>query len=411
MLTLAENETPTVRTTPRRRRPLVAALALACALALAGSSGRAADGPVDLPVMGPFTGPQGLLGQQAQRGLHVFESYVNKTGGIRGRPLHFVFLDDQAQPQIAVQLLNQLLARGSQVFLGSIGSASCRAMMPIVAERGPVMYCLSPALAPPAGSYVFTALLNASLEMQAAMRYFSGRGLNRLAVLAATDAAGSDADGAILKLLAAPENKALQLVAHERFNPDELSVAAQVSRIKAANPQWLIVWGAPTLLGNAMHSLLDVGFDVPTITVDSIMTYDMMAQLGKIAPPQLYFASAGWGAVGVMKAGPQRTQLVNVLGLLNAANIAPDAWATGSWDAASIVVEALRKVGPDAPAAAIRTWIAGLHDYNGILGPYDFRSGDQRGLGVRDVVIYRWLGDQRDWRPVSQPGGAPLATR
>ena len=68
----------------------------------------------------------------------------------------------------------------------------------------------------------------------------------------------------------------------------------------------------------------------------------------------------------------------------------------------------LRKLGPDASPSAIRAAIAGLHGYNGILGPYDFRTGDQRGLNASDVLIYRWVADAREWRPVSSGGGNPL---
>ena len=75
------------------------------------------------------------------------------------------------------------------------------------------------------------------------------------------------------------------------------------------------------------------------------------------------------------------------------------------------MVDVLRKLGPNASASAIRAAIDRLHDYNGILGPYDFRTGDQRGLNVNDVLIYRWLGDAREWRPVSSGGGNPLAAR
>jgi len=388
---------------------LLLAAATAATGLLGGAAATAADlAPVEIPVVAPLTGGVGFLGVGVEHGLQVLEQYVNKTGGIRNRPLHFTFLDDQGQPQISVQVLNQLLTRNYHVILGSVLSANCRAMMPIVVDKGPVLYCLSPALAPPAGSYVFSAGVAPTLEMQATVHFFLTRGWTRVAILTSTDASGSDADGGLLKQIAVPENKALQLVSHERFNPEELSVSAQVSRIKAAGAQALIVWGAPNVVATAIHSISDSGLDIPTLVPDSIMVYSMMNQLGGFLPKQLYFASGGWAGISALKAGPQRTNLVNTFALLNAANISPDSGSTEPWDAGAIVVDVLRKLGPDAPASAIRDTIAGLHNYYGILGPYDFRTGDQRGLNANDVMIYRWLNDQREWRAVSSGGGNPL---
>lgn len=367
--------------------------------------------PVEIPVIAPLTGGVGFLGQSVEHGLTVLEAHVNRTGGIRNRPLHFVFYDDQGQPPIAVQTLNQLLTRHYQVILGSVLSANCRAMMPLVADKGPVLYCLSPAIAPASGSYVFSAGVAPTLEMAAVLHYFVTHGWTKLAILTSTDASGTDADVGLLKQLAASENRSMQVVSHERFNPDELSVAAQVSRIKAAGAQAMVVWGAPNVLATAIHSISDSGLDIPTLVGDSIMVYSVMNQLNGFLPKQLYFASGGWAGISALKAGPQRTNLVNTIALMNAANISPDAGSTEPWDAGAIVVDVLRKLGPDASANAIRGAIAGLHDYNGILGPYDFRTGDQRGLNANDVVIYRWLGDAREWRPVSNGGGNPLGSR
>jgi len=380
---------------------------LALAVALVGTNAS----PVEIPVIAPLTGGVGFLGQSVEHGLQVLEAHVNQTGGIRNRPLHFAFYDDQGQPPIAVQTLNQLMTHHYQIILGSVLSANCRAMMPLVAEKGPVLYCLSPAVAPAAGSYVFSAGVAPTLEMSAVLHYFLTHGWTHIAILTSTDASGNDADTGLQKQLGTPENKSMQVVAHERFNPDDLSVAAQVSRIKASGAQAMIVWGAPNVLATAIHSISDSGLDIPTLVGDSIMVYSVMNQLNGFLPKQLYFASGGWAGVSALKAGAQRTNLVNTIALMNAANISPDAGSTEPWDAGAIVVDVLRKLGPDASASAIRAAIDELHGYNGILGPYDFRAGDQRGLNVSDVLIYRWIGDNREWRPVSSGGGNPLASR
>jgi hypothetical protein len=88
--------------------------------------------------------------------------------------------------------------------------------------------------------------------------------------------------------------------------------------------------------------------------------------------------------------------------------IVPDLIQSFSWDPASIVIEALRAVGPDASAEQIRAYIASLHDYIGINGVYDFRDGSQRGLTEKNLMVMRWDIDKGTWTAVSGLGGGPM---
>ena len=215
-------------------------------------------------------------------------------------------------------------------------------------------------------SYVFSAGLSPTLEIAATLRFFNNQGWTRVAFLTSTDASADEAEAGITAGMRAPENRALRDVAHERFNSSDLNMLAQVARIKAANPQAMIIWGAPNVLATAIRSISDGGLDIPTLVGDSSMVYSMMNQLSSYLPRQLYFTSNSWASVSNLPAGPQRTALVTATSLLLAAGIRPDAGTTQPWDAGSIVVNALRKLGPDASATAIRDYINALHGITGL---------------------------------------------
>jgi hypothetical protein len=59
-------------------------------------------------------------------------------------------------------------------------------------------------------------------------------------------------------------------------------------------------------------------------------------------------------------------------------------------------------------ANVIRAYMAALHGYQGITGPYGFRDGTNRGLNEKGVVGMCWDGAKTAWTPVSHPGGMPL---
>src|SRR5512146_604009 len=110
-------------------RSTIAAIAVA-ALIGAGAPARAA-GTYDLTVVLPMTGNASFVGLGQKDTLEALEAYVNKTGGIGGENLRFVFRDDQSSPQIAVQLTNEVLSAHPAVIMGSSLVAMCLAMAPL----------------------------------------------------------------------------------------------------------------------------------------------------------------------------------------------------------------------------------------------------------------------------------------
>src|ERR1700735_2999425 len=132
---------------PRRRAALVAIATMVLSV-LGGERAPAASDPFTLTAILPLTGTFAFAGQSQQEGLQVLQWFVNRTGGIAGRPLQFQFLDDQSSPQLSVQLLNGVIATGAQALLGGAGAAQCRATAPLVVKAGPILYCISPAVRP-----------------------------------------------------------------------------------------------------------------------------------------------------------------------------------------------------------------------------------------------------------------------
>lgn len=71
--------------------------------------------------------------------------------------------------------------------------------------------------------------------------------------------------------------------------------------------------------------------------------------------------------------------------------------------AALIVVDAYKTLGFDASAERIRAYVAGLRNWAGVDGTYDFRRAPQRGVGASNVVMVEWLSSRRAWSAAVQP--------
>jgi len=365
---------------------------------------RSAD-PYEIDAIISLTGQVAFIGQSAAQTLHVVEEQVNKSGGIQGRPLRIVITDDQSTPQLGVQLANIAIAKKVAVILGPSLTGVCSAVLPLLKD-GPFGYCFSPGIHPTSG-YVFSAEVSTGDLVAAGIRYFRLRGWTRLAIIIATDASGQDVDHGIDVALAAPENKVMNVVAHEHFNPTDLSVAAQMARIKAANPQVLITWGTGTPEGTLLRGVSDAALDVPVFTSAANLTYAQMKAYAGFLPKQLLFPGFPFMAPDQLPRGPVKAKVAAFLSAFKAAGINPDNGQGIAWDPAFIVIDALRKLGPGATPAQIRDYVANLRGWSGIGGTYDFRSVPQRGIDINNVVIVRWDQDKGTWVGVSKPGGYP----
>lgn len=383
------------------------------ALTLLGAVGlspaRAADG-YDINVILPLTGGASFLGKSEQQSLQLGEKWVNEHGGIGGKPLHLIFHDDQTSPQTAVQLTNQVLAGHPAVVFGSALVAMCNAMAPLMKD-GPMMYCLSPGVHPPAGSYVFTCSVSTYDLAKTIMRYFRMKGWTNIAVLTSTDASGQDASKGINIALDLPENKsAMKVVAWEHFNPSDVSVAAQIEKIKAAKPQAFIAWTTGAPVATVFKGVVQAGLDVPVATTDGNMTYAQMTQYASFLPKQLYIPAAHWATHG---AGVKQDEGVAKAqeawdAAYKAAGVKPDVASAHPWDPLMMVVEGLKKFGPNATAQQLRDYVGHLKGYHGINGIYDFDREPQRGLTVTDAIVTTWDPAKGTWIPVSEPAGAPM---
>ena len=363
----------------------------------------AAD-PIVVNAILSMTGPGAFLGQTEQKNLDIEIDMINKAGGVRGRMLKLNVLDDASNPPNAVQLIGPLIGK-EQFILGPTITASCLAVAPLL-KNGPVGYCLSPGIIPPAGSFQFSAGNNNDDNMIVLVRYLRERGWKRIAVLNATDATGQVVDKGMQIALGLPENRSVQLVAHEHFALGDVSVSAQMARIKAANPEALIAWANGTPFGTLLRGIQDSGLNVPIGASSGNLIYGLLKQFSPLLPKEIYFPGAAALSPEKVPPGPIRDNMqAGYVKALRAAGARPEMMSTLVWDPLMIYVDALKKLGPDASAEQIRKYIADLHSWVGINGIYDFRDGSQRGIGQITCVIDTYDAAKDQIIAVSRPGG------
>jgi branched-chain amino acid transport system substrate-binding protein len=387
-------------------------LALAVgALVLGAVAAQAAD-PYKIHVVLPLSGGAAFLGKGEQQALELFQKLVNQENGINGQPIEFVFHDDQTSPQTTVQIVNGILPEKPAVILGSSIVAMCNAAAPLI-KQGPFDYCLSPGVHPAAGSFQYSTSTDTHALIEALVRYFRLKGFTNIAFMTSTDASGQDAERGFDEVLKLPENSGIHVVERQRFNPTDVSVSAQIERIKAANPQAFIAWTTGAPVATVLKGMLQGGLDVPFATTNGNQTYAQMRQYKDFLPKQLYVPTSVFlPHDGMFRLDPQvEAAQQKFYAAFKAANVKPDNMSALAWDPANLVIGALRKLGVKATAREVKDYIDSQASYPGINGIYDFKSVPQRGLTVKNALVTRWDPAADTWTVVSQPTGTPLAAK
>ncbi|HEV8023083.1 MAG TPA: ABC transporter substrate-binding protein [Candidatus Lustribacter sp.] len=388
-------------------RSILAAFALVLTT-LSAPAARAATPtgpPIEIQAILSLTGAAAFLGKSEQSALALTEDQVNRSGGIAGRPIKFIVQDDQTNPQVAVQLFNGLTAKGVPLVIGPTLTGSCGAIAALVKD-GPLVYCLSPGFHPDKGTWSFSWGPITTDLIAINIRYYRELGFKKLALLTSTDASGQDGEHGVDAALALPENKDVTLVAREHYAVSDLSVAAQISRIKESGAQAMIAWGTGAPIGTVFHGVSDGGLDIPVGVSASNLLYTIMKQYGAFLPKQL--VSAGFGAVAYdsLPNGAVKNAVRQYVDAFKAVGVRADASQVIAWDPAWIVISAYKKLGPNATAAQLKDYISNLRGYAGATGMYDFTDVPQRGVsGMVSGIMVQWDPAKDTFVAISKFGG------
>lgn len=398
----------------RAGRAVVAMLAIALlahataprALAApAASSGGAPPYPIYTILS--LTGLAAFIGKGEETTLRAAESVIDGTGGIHGRPVQFVIQDDQSNPAVAVQLFNAILAKGVPVQLGPSLAGPCYAVAPLVKTQI-VNYCLSPALHPPAGSYSFSGSASTVDLVATSLRYLKAHGARKLALLQTTDASGQDGETVINDDLKLPEFSDMSIADDEHFGPSDISVDAQVLRIKSSGAQAIISWISGPPFGTVCRSVNNAGLDIPLVSSAGNVSYAQIAQYRSFLPKSTLFVSPRFIASNLPAPAPVKRAQDQFFSAMGAIGVKPDVLAAQAWNPVFVVVEALRRLPENATAQQVHDYIEQLEGFPGINGMMNYRDGGQRGESGDSALIVRYDANGPAFVAVSKPGGMPL---
>ena len=89
-----------------------------------------------------------------------------------------------------------------------------------------------------------------------------------------------------------PENATITLVEQQHFNPSDISVAAQIERIKASGAQAMIAWTTGVPVATVFKGMIQAGLDIPVGISSGNQVFPQMEQFAAFLPKQALIGSA-----------------------------------------------------------------------------------------------------------------------
>ncbi len=338
-------------------------------------------GPIKIGHYASLTGAEATFGQQVDKGIKLAVEEINAAGGINGRKLELITEDTQSQTQPSINAAEKLIGKDNVVcLLGEVASSRSLAAAD-VAQRSKV-----PMLTPAStnakvtqkGDYIFRICFIDPFQ-GAVIARFVAENLKAKNVAILRDQ-GSDysvglADGFITKF------KALggTVVEEQSYVGTDKDFRAQLTAIKAKNPEAIIIPGYYTSVGLIAAQARELGITVPLIGGDGWDSPELATGSAKAALEGCFFTNH--------YAFDDTTKLVQDFNAKYQAkwNEIPGAMSALGYDAMNIVAKIIKDAGGKSDPETIRTGLAALKNYPGVTGAISINP--ERNASKSVVVI------------------------
>jgi branched-chain amino acid transport system substrate-binding protein len=380
----ATNATKNTVMIPTTRRQCLA-LALLCSAglpAVAQTSAGVSKTAITIGQPTALTGAAAALALPFHQGAKLYLDRINASGGINGRSINLIALDDGGNPATARAHAQKLMQEGVLALFGSYGSAQTTAAYEAVKTGDTILFAPMAAadeLQGPNFPNLYSIRPGYSEEALAIVRHSQTLGARKLAI-----AHGRDTES--LSALDAGK-RTMQALGADTVGEGPLE---SIDKLLAASPQALLVIGTPQEAAKAVREARSKSFRGPIYGFSNTGESLLAEQLG----------SAGAGVV-IVRVTPlsDNAKSVVVRELIQDAQAAklgkPNVYMLEGYIAARALTEAIRKAGKEPTPARLRKAIEGITEWD--MGGFRISfDGGRTGSKLVELSLIDSLGKVRE---------------
>ncbi len=354
-------------------------LSTAAAAVLTIGLSTAASAQIKVGMAGPLTGSNAAFGEQQKTGADLAVANINAAGGVLGKQLDLVTIDDACDPKTAVSAANTLVSDGVVMVDGHFCSASSIPAGKVYADNGILQ--ISPASTNPkytdeGSPTTFRVCGRDDQQGKVAAEYIKHHfASDKIAVLDDNSTYGKGIADEVRKNLAA---LGVPVAYSTSYTAGDKDYSALISRMKQDGIQLVYIGGYYSDSGLIMREGAQQGFTPQYFSEDAAAT----SALWQIA---------GSAAEGALLTFPppaeQDPAAAKVVAQLKAKGEDPSGYVLFSYAAIQVWAEAAKKA-HSTSAAKVAAELKSGGPWKTVLGPLKF---DSKGDVVNAAyAIYKW---------------------
>lgn len=325
---------------------------------------------IKLGVAVPLTGASAEDGNAIKNGVALAVKEINDKGGINNKKIELVVEDDKGDPSEAATVANKLAQDSSvSAIVGHFNSSCTLAGAPIYNSAGVVSVSpgSSAAAVSKAGPFTFRVITTDAVQGAALMKWaVNDLGYKNIAVLYENTDYGVGLADVVTK---SAQDLHVNLVTKEAYEVGATDFSTVLTKVANSKADVIIIGGLYNETALIAKQKKNFGMDnLPIMGVDAIYS-DALLTLGGPAAEGIkltgYFSEASTSPVAKAFIANYKKEYGKT----------PSTYAAYGYDAALVIFDALKTVGPDRKA--IEGHLAKLKDVEGATGKNSFdENGD-----------------------------------
>ena len=344
--------------------------------------------------IGPLTGPLAIYGVTSTNGSKLAFEEINKNGGILGKQVEYIVLDEKGDSTEAVTAYNKLVDEGVVALIGDITSKPSLAVAEVAAQDN------LPMITPTgtqfniteAGPNVFRVCFTDPYQ-GVVLANFAKNNLNAETAAVVVNNSSDYSDGVAKAFVEQAEKLDLKVVAKEGYSDGDKDFRAQLTKILPTNPDVLVVPDYYEQVALITTQAREVGIKATFVGPDG---WDGVA---KTLDASAYGAVENSYFTNHYSLQDQSPKVQNFLKAYKEAyNEEPSAFSALSYDAAYMMKAAIEKAGTTDKQAVVNA--LKTLDYDGVTGHLTF---DENNNPVKAVTVLKIVNGEYTFDSVVEP--------
>lgn len=346
----------------------------------AATGGGAGGGTIKVGEFASLTGKEATFGQSSHKGTLLAVDEINAAGGVLGKKIELISEDNQSKAGESATIVKKLITRDNVVaILGEVASGRSMEAAPICQANGIPM--ISPSSTNPKvteiGDYIFRVCFIDPFQ-GTVMSTFAHKTLKAKKVAVLTDVAAPYSTGLAEFFKAGFTKGGGEIIVDQKYNGGDKDFNAQLTAIKAANPDAVFVPGYYTDVGLIVRQARQLGLTVPIFGGDGWEAPELV-EIGGDAMDNTFYSTH-------YSPEDKSEAVVTFVSKFKAKfnGETPDAMAALGYDSVYTLVDAIKRAGT-TEGAKVRDALAATKDFPGVTGKTTLDA--QRNANKSAVII------------------------